>query len=105
MKKIMKIASAIALFAVALQANEGNVYDFKDNAAGGLIGTTQTYVYKVTDEKQFKTNSEAKMAVVIAQKKVCNDPDIKALVDVGLKVKYIYVSPKKLAIVYVDSCK
>ena len=104
MKKIIKIASAVMFFAVASQATEGSVYDFKDNAAGGLVGTSQTYVYKVTDDKQIKTNSEAKMAAKIAQKKVCNDPDIKSLIDIGLKVKYIYVSPKKLAIIYVDSC-
>ena len=104
MKKFMKIAGITALFAMMAGANEAGIYTFKDNSAGGLVGTTQTYVYKVAENKQFSTSTEAKMGAVVAQRKVCSDPDIKALVDIGLKVKYIYVSPNKLAIILIDKC-
>jgi len=43
--------------------------------------------------------------MAIAKKQICENPEMKNVVEMGIRVQYIYISEKKLSMVFVNSCE
>jgi hypothetical protein len=100
MKKILMAAMMLS----TMNATDGNVFKFEDNISGGLVQSSVTYVYKKDEKEMPKTSAEAKILAITAKTQVCGDKNIKALIDEGILIQYIYVSDIRAAIVQIDSC-
>jgi hypothetical protein len=98
--KVMFVTIVMSTF---IYANSGELFDFKDGGAGGLVNDTAVYVY--TDNKEMPKNSgDVKILTYILKSKVCKDEDVKSLVEKGLKIHYIYVGEESIAVIAIDNC-
>jgi hypothetical protein len=87
-----------------LTANSGEIFNFEDGAAGGLVGNTAMYVYKKETKELPSTKFEAKLLALSGKSKICEDKQAKEMIKSGLKIQYVYVSDKRVAVVTIDNC-
>jgi DNA invertase Pin-like site-specific DNA recombinase len=107
MKQMMLIAVMIAVWSVAMQA-DNTVMNFVKNVnqAGGLIDNEVIYIYWDKKVGKEKDPTALNLLKYIAQKKICEKKDTREIVeDLGMSVKFIYLYKGDATIVKIDNCK
>ncbi len=106
MKKIISSLAILIAFTTFSFALQGEMFNFKDNTAGGIIGNSAIYIYHMKDNEIPETPSEAITLSAIAKKKLCDNKDIRELIEAGIlkEVQYVYVGQKRTAVVVIENC-
>ena len=106
MKKIFASLAILIAFTTSSFALQGEMFNFQENTAGGIVGNSAIYIYHMEDTEIPKTSSEATTLSVIAKKKLCDNKDIRELIEAGIlkEVQYVYVGQKRSAVVIIENC-
>jgi len=93
------------LMAAGIEANNtAKRFLEEDGNIGGVVDNEVIYIYHNKESMKEKENLD--LLVHIAQKKICESKDTRAIVEeAGMSVKFIYLFKGGAAIVKIDDCK